>query len=101
MPPQTFDAKVIKVFAAKDGEAIFRAYVVVWLLVSTSKSASPRVRNGDENAAGTGLPPDADAVKKMAAEKQGRNTTSAVAAWWWLNHNRESEDKHSREDKSS
>ena len=30
IPPQTFEAKVLKVFAAKDGEAIFRAYVVMW-----------------------------------------------------------------------
>jgi hypothetical protein len=30
IPPQSFEAKVLKVFAARDGEAIFRAYVVAW-----------------------------------------------------------------------
>ena len=29
-PPQVFKAKVVKVFAANDGEATFRAYLVVW-----------------------------------------------------------------------
>jgi len=30
MPPQTFETKVLKVFAAKDDKAIFRAYLVTW-----------------------------------------------------------------------
>ena len=30
IPPQRLDLKVLKVFAAKDGEAIFRAYLVKW-----------------------------------------------------------------------
>ena len=30
MPPERLELKVIKVFAAKDGEAIFRAYLVRW-----------------------------------------------------------------------
>jgi hypothetical protein len=28
--PERFDAKVLKVFAAKDGAAVFRAYLVSW-----------------------------------------------------------------------
>jgi hypothetical protein len=30
IPPQKFEGKVLKVYAAKDGEAISRAYVVAW-----------------------------------------------------------------------
>lgn len=30
IPPERFDAKVVKVFAAKDGAALFRCYVVLW-----------------------------------------------------------------------
>ena len=30
IPPERLDLKVLKVFEARDGEAIFRAYVVSW-----------------------------------------------------------------------
>jgi hypothetical protein len=30
IPPERFEAKVLKVFAAKDGKAVFRAYLVKW-----------------------------------------------------------------------
>ena len=40
-----------------------------------------------QRTAGTGLPPDADAAKKMAAEERVRNMTTTVGAWW-LNHDR-------------
>lgn len=30
LPPERFEARVVKVYAAQDGEARFRAYVVTW-----------------------------------------------------------------------
>lgn len=30
MPPERFTTKVLQVFSAKDGEAVFRAYLVSW-----------------------------------------------------------------------
>ena len=30
LPPERFQTKLLKVFAAKDGDAIFRAYLVKW-----------------------------------------------------------------------
>lgn len=30
LPPERLDLKVLKVYSAKDGEALFRAYVVNW-----------------------------------------------------------------------
>ncbi len=50
IPPQRLELKVLKVFAAKDGEAIYRAYLVRWkdqeVVVSDSLGKS-RYKEGD------------------------------------------------------
>jgi hypothetical protein len=44
IPPERLELKVLKVFAAKDGEAVFRAYLVQWkgqeVIVSDSLARS-------------------------------------------------------------
>ncbi len=50
MPPERLELKVLKVYAAKDGDAIFRAYVVLWkeqeVIVSDSL-AKTNYKEGD------------------------------------------------------
>ena len=50
MPPERLELKVLKVYAAKDGDAIFRAYVVRWkdqeVIVSDSL-AKTNYKEGD------------------------------------------------------
>jgi hypothetical protein len=80
------------------GAFIALLLVVGWLMDSTKK-APPQKRDAGVDAAGAS-PPDASSPKGTGADEQSKNTTTAVAAWWWLNHNRESDDKRSGEDKS-
>lgn len=50
IPPQRFDAKVLQVFAAKDGEAVFRAYLVKWKdqdVIASDSLASTDFHVGD------------------------------------------------------
>ena len=50
IPPQRFEAKVLKVFAAKDGAAIFRAYVVKWKdqeVIASDSLAKSNYKEGD------------------------------------------------------
>jgi hypothetical protein len=50
IPPERLELKVVKVFAAKDGEAIFRAYVVKWKnqeVVVSDPLAKSNYKEGD------------------------------------------------------
>jgi hypothetical protein len=50
IPPERFELKVLKAFAAKDGEAIFRAYLVKWKdqeVVVSDSLAKSNYKEGD------------------------------------------------------
>jgi hypothetical protein len=50
MPPERLQLKVLKVFAAKDGDAIFRAYLVKWKdqeIVVSDTLAKSNFKEGD------------------------------------------------------
>lgn len=50
MPPETIETKVLKAFVAKDGEAIFRAYLVKWKdqeIVVSDALAKSNYKEGD------------------------------------------------------
>lgn len=50
IPPERFDAKVVKVFAAKDGAALFRCYVVLWKgqeVIATDPLVKSDYKEGD------------------------------------------------------
>lgn len=50
LPPERFEAKVIKVISASDGPAVFRAYIVMWKgqeVVASDTLAKSRFKEGD------------------------------------------------------
>lgn len=50
LPPQRFEAKVVRVYAAQDGEAVFRAYAVTWKdqeVIASDPLASSDYHEGD------------------------------------------------------
>lgn len=50
LPPQRFETKVLKVFAAQDGTAIFRAYLVKWKdqeVIASDSLARSDYKEGD------------------------------------------------------
>lgn len=50
IPPQRFEATILKVISAKDGDAIFRAYVVKWKdqeVVATDPLVKSNFKEGD------------------------------------------------------
>src|SRR3954463_7801412 len=50
IPPERLDVKVLKVFAAKDGDALFRAYLVKWKdqeVVVSDPLAKSNYKEGD------------------------------------------------------
>lgn len=50
IPPERFDAKVVKVYEAKDEGAIFRAYVVMWRgqqVIASDPLAKSNYKEGD------------------------------------------------------
>lgn len=50
IPPQRYETKVLKVFAAQDGEAIFRAYLVKWKdqeVIASDPLAKSNYKKGD------------------------------------------------------
>ena len=50
IPPERLEVKVLKVFSAKDGDAIFRAYLVKWKdqeVVASDSLAKSNYKEGD------------------------------------------------------
>lgn len=50
IPPERFETKVVKVFAASDGAAVFRAYVILWKgqeVIASDTLARTNYKEGD------------------------------------------------------